>query len=90
MEGSSIVPDSVMESVKRTLSHVEEVGLHFHQFLSLSDPDLLAESPPLERAQSLLLLARATTTLFTGMSLVSFAQFSFSSDLIVSFHVVLC
>ncbi|ONI32926.1 hypothetical protein PRUPE_1G394400 [Prunus persica] len=65
MEGSSIVPDSVMESVKRTLSHVEEVGLHFHQVLSLSDPDLLAESPPLERAQSLLLLARATTTLFT-------------------------
>ncbi|KAE8056260.1 hypothetical protein FH972_013047 [Carpinus fangiana] len=69
MEGgvreSTVVPDSVMESVNRTLAGVEEMEAHLLQFLSLSDPDVLSEMPPLQRAQALLLLARATSTLFT-------------------------
>ncbi|PON74541.1 Sas10/Utp3/C1D [Parasponia andersonii] len=62
---STAVPESVMDSVKRSLVHVEEVRANFVEFLSLSDPDVLAQMPPLQRAESLLLLARATTTLFT-------------------------
>lgn len=70
MEGeareSSVVPDSVLDSVNRTLANVGEVEAHLLQFLSLSDPDVLSQMPPLQRAQSLLLLARTTSTLFTG------------------------
>ncbi|XP_062094754.1 uncharacterized protein LOC133800740 [Humulus lupulus] len=62
---SSAVPYSVTDSVKGSLAHVEDVRTHFLDFLSLSDPDVLAQIPPLQRAQSLLLLAKATTTLFT-------------------------
>ncbi|GMY29176.1 nuclear nucleic acid-binding protein C1D [Fagus crenata] len=65
MEGGGVVPDSVMESVNKTVSNVEEVGTHLTHFLSLSDPDVLSQMPPLQRAQTLLLLARATSTLFT-------------------------
>ncbi|XP_041022660.1 nuclear nucleic acid-binding protein C1D [Juglans microcarpa x Juglans regia] len=69
MEGgareSSVVPDSVLDSVNRTLANVGEVEAHLLQFLSLSDPDVLSQMQPLQRAQSLLLLARTTSTLFT-------------------------
>uniref|UniRef100_A0A2N9HD88 Nuclear nucleic acid-binding protein C1D n=1 Tax=Fagus sylvatica TaxID=28930 RepID=A0A2N9HD88_FAGSY len=65
MEGGGVVPDSVMESVNKTVSNVEEVGTHLTHFVSLSDPDVLSQMPPLQRAQTLLLLARATSTLFT-------------------------
>jgi exosome complex protein LRP1 len=69
MEGgvreSTVVPDSVMESVNRTLAGVVEMEAHLLHFLSLSDPDVLSEMPPLQRAQAMLLLARATSTLFT-------------------------
>lgn len=61
---SSVVPDSVMDSVNRTLVNVEEVRAHLPGLLSLSDPEVLAEMPPLQRAQSLLLLAKVTSTLF--------------------------
>lgn len=61
---SAAVPESVMDSVKRTLVNVEEVRTQCLDFLSLSDPEVLAELPPLQRAESLLLLAKATTTLF--------------------------
>lgn len=59
------VPESVMDSVKRSLVNVEDLGTNFLEFLSLSDPDVLAQMHPLQRAESLLLLAKATTTLFT-------------------------
>ncbi|XP_057479059.1 uncharacterized protein LOC130766338 [Actinidia eriantha] len=60
-----VVPESVMEAVKRTSTNIEEFRIHFLQFLSLCDPQVLGEMPPLPRAKSLLLLAKATTTLFT-------------------------
>lgn len=69
MEGStsgSVIPDSVMESVKRSLGDVEQVGAELPQFLALcGDPQVLAEMAPIQRAQSLLLLSNLTTTLFT-------------------------
>ncbi|KAF3446188.1 hypothetical protein FNV43_RR11367 [Rhamnella rubrinervis] len=61
---SPVVPDSVMDSINRTLINVEEVRAHLPEFLSLFDPEVLAEMPPLQRAQSLLLLAKVTSTLF--------------------------
>ncbi|XP_057985554.1 uncharacterized protein LOC110673902 isoform X2 [Hevea brasiliensis] len=64
-ESSSLVPESVMGSAKTTLADLERVQTHLLQFLSLSDPDVLAETPPLQRAQSLFLLAKATTILFS-------------------------
>ena len=66
--GTRIVPESVMEAVKRTSINIEEVGIFFDDFLSLCDNDVLSQMNPLERAQSLLLLAKITTTLFTCMS----------------------
>ncbi|KAK8489227.1 hypothetical protein V6N11_029240 [Hibiscus sabdariffa] len=62
--GSSAIPESVMNSVNTTLVNVENLRTHLLQFLSLSDPDVLAEMPPLQRAQALFTLAKATTTLF--------------------------
>ncbi|XVF35682.1 hypothetical protein REPUB_Repub18cG0167300 [Reevesia pubescens] len=64
--GSSVIPESVMNSVKTTLVIVENLRTHLLQFLSLSDPDVLAQMPPLQRAQAFLSLAKATTTLFAS------------------------
>ncbi|KAG6608310.1 Nuclear nucleic acid-binding protein C1D, partial [Cucurbita argyrosperma subsp. sororia] len=68
MEGgvreSAVVPEKVMDSVKMTLDNVEQVQTHLISFLSIAGPDVLAQMRPLQRAQSMLLLSRATTTLF--------------------------
>ncbi|XP_052190268.1 uncharacterized protein LOC127799975 [Diospyros lotus] len=64
-EESGAVPESVMEAVKRTSRNIKEFRTHFLEFLSLCDTEVLGELQPLQRAQSLLLLAKATTTLFT-------------------------
>ncbi|KAF4357393.1 hypothetical protein F8388_017870 [Cannabis sativa] len=62
----SAVPHSVTESAKRSLTHLEAVQTNFFDFLSLSsDPDVLSQMPPLQRAHALLLLAKTITTLFT-------------------------
>ncbi|KAE8735907.1 pentatricopeptide repeat-containing protein [Hibiscus syriacus] len=62
--GSSAIPESVMSSVNTTLVNVENLRTHLLQFLSLSDPDVLAEMSPLQRAQAFFSLAKASTTLF--------------------------
>ncbi|KGN55423.1 nuclear nucleic acid-binding protein C1D [Cucumis sativus] len=68
MEGGvrdfAVVPEKVMDSVKTTLDNVEQVQTHLISFLSIAEPDVLAQMQPLQRAQSMLLLARVTTTLF--------------------------
>lgn len=64
MAQSSVIPDSVIDSATTTLRNLEQLEIHLTELLSLSDSDSLAELPPLERAQSLLLLAKATTILF--------------------------
>ncbi|XVF48264.1 hypothetical protein PTKIN_Ptkin03bG0176000 [Pterospermum kingtungense] len=63
--GSSVIPESVMDSVKTTVVSVENLRTHLQQFLSLLEPDVLAQMPPLQRAQAFFSLAKATTTLFT-------------------------
>ncbi|KAJ8751640.1 hypothetical protein K2173_025796 [Erythroxylum novogranatense] len=63
-ESSGFVPESVLNPVKRTVANLEQVEIHLLQFLSVCDRDSLAELPPLQRAQSLFLLAKATSTLF--------------------------
>ncbi|KAK9100177.1 hypothetical protein Scep_023607 [Stephania cephalantha] len=64
-EENSVIPESVIEAAKRTSSHVEELRTHFTDFLTMADAELLAEMPPLERAQSLFALAKAVSTLVT-------------------------
>ncbi|XP_057959332.1 uncharacterized protein LOC131151886 [Malania oleifera] len=61
-----VIPERVTGAVERTLQNVEELTPQFLEFLSLSDPAVLAELPPLQRAECLLVLARATSTLFTS------------------------
>lgn len=63
MEG--VVPEAVVEAAKRTSTNIEDFKTHFLPFLSLCDADVLSQMDPLQRAKSLLLLAKATTTLFT-------------------------
>lgn len=62
---SKIVPEPVMDSVNRTLVGLDELRNNFLHFLTLCEPEVLEEMPPIDRAQSLLLLARATSTIVT-------------------------
>lgn len=83
---SSVVPESAMESVNRTLANIKDMRGHLKDFLSLSDPQLVDQLPPLLRAQAHILLAKATTTLFSCILFLSF----FSIHLSVSFWVLGC
>ncbi|TKY74804.1 Nuclear nucleic acid-binding protein C1D [Spatholobus suberectus] len=60
---SGAVPEPVMDAVNTTLSNLRQLRTHFHEFLSLSDPQILAQMPPLQRAHSLFILAKITSTL---------------------------
>ncbi|MED6134386.1 hypothetical protein PIB30_036621 [Stylosanthes scabra] len=58
------VPESVMDSVNDTLSNLLELKQHFHQFMALlSDPEVLSQMPPLQRAHSFFRLSQITSTL---------------------------
>lgn len=62
----SVVPESVRESVNRTSNNFAEFTTQFQDFLPLCcEADVISELDPIQRAQSLLLLAKASTTLFT-------------------------
>ncbi|KAK4368852.1 hypothetical protein RND71_012644 [Anisodus tanguticus] len=61
---SKPIPDSVMEAVKRTSKNIDDLSSNADEFLSLYGADVFPEMGPLQQAQSLLLLAKATTTLF--------------------------
>ncbi|KAF8035665.1 hypothetical protein BT93_C1636 [Corymbia citriodora subsp. variegata] len=66
MEGGpteSMVPEPVLDSARTTLRDLEALRGQFLEFLSLADPDVLAEMPPLQRARVLLVLAKAASTL---------------------------
>ncbi|KAJ8568134.1 hypothetical protein K7X08_020856 [Anisodus acutangulus] len=62
---SKPIPDSVMEAVKRTSKNIDDLSSNVDEFFSLYSADVFPEMGPLQQAQSLLLLAKATTTLFT-------------------------
>lgn len=72
----SSVPESVMDSVTSTLTDLQQLRSDFLQFLALSDPDVLAEMQPLQRAQTLLVLAKTATTLL-ARNLCATSLFSF-------------
>jgi exosome complex protein LRP1 len=65
-KGSSAlqIPDSIMESVKLTMANLEQVNTQLLDFVSTADSQVLADMPPLQRAQALLMLAKATTVIF--------------------------
>ena len=63
---ASVVPDSIIESANRTLSNLEELKTNLLHFLSLSEPQVLSQVPPLQRAQAFLVVAKALSALFTG------------------------
>ncbi|CAN1802335.1 hypothetical protein LINPERHAP1_LOCUS23326, partial [Linum perenne] len=56
-----------LDSVNTTFTNLEQVEANLLQFQSLADPDVISEMPPLERGQSLLMVAKATTILFACM-----------------------
>lgn len=87
--GSSVIPESVMNSVKTTAVNVENLKTHLLQFLSLSDPDVLAQMPPLQRAQAFLSLAKATTTVFACNFSIYLLIFRISFSYFVSFLLVI-
>lgn len=65
-KNKNIVPKKIMEGVKQTLANIDDLQSNFDEFISLvSDPDVLSQLPPLERAQSLLLLSKLTSVLLS-------------------------
>ncbi|KAL2517541.1 Sas10/Utp3/C1D family [Abeliophyllum distichum] len=60
-----VIPESVMEAVKRTSINIDEVKANLEEFLKYCDSETLSKLEPLERAQALFLIAKANTTLFT-------------------------
>lgn len=65
MEGSvKVIPDSVMEAVKKTSSNLNQISGSLDEFLALCKPEVLAKMDPLDRAQTQLLVAQLTTNLF--------------------------
>ncbi|KAH9612680.1 hypothetical protein KSS87_022293 [Heliosperma pusillum] len=69
MEGkvsTSMLPEKMMAGVTKTLSNIKELESHFDEFMSLmSDPNVVAQLSPLDRAQSLLSLSKLTSTLLS-------------------------
>ncbi|RDX81313.1 Nuclear nucleic acid-binding protein C1D, partial [Mucuna pruriens] len=85
---SGAVPEPVMDAVNTTLSNLQQLRTHFHDFLSLFDPQFLSQMSPLQRAHSLFIRAKITSTLLecnpkNASFLSSLFQFR------VSFHLTL-
>lgn len=60
-----VVPLRVIEAVNKTQSNLQELSTNLDQFLSIfNDSDEFLALPPLQRAHSFLLLARAVSALF--------------------------
>ncbi|KAF6162470.1 hypothetical protein GIB67_026308 [Kingdonia uniflora] len=60
-----VIPERVMEAVKRSLVNIEDLKTNLLQFLAIAEPDVLAEMPPIRRAHALFLVAKATSMLFS-------------------------
>ncbi|KAI3997325.1 hypothetical protein MKX01_003128 [Papaver californicum] len=60
---NGIIPENVLDAVNRSQLNMDEVQLQLLEFLSLYEPDVIAELPPLCQAQSLLILAKAASVL---------------------------
>ncbi|XP_027332959.1 nuclear nucleic acid-binding protein C1D-like [Abrus precatorius] len=64
MEGVE-VHEAVLDTLNRTLVSLRQLETELPQFLSLSDPQFLAQLPLLQRAHSLFSLAKLASTLFS-------------------------
>ncbi|PIA45880.1 hypothetical protein AQUCO_01600257v1 [Aquilegia coerulea] len=67
MKESSLIPESVIEAANKSSTNAEDLNVELQNLLSIisQQPDVLSQMPPLQRAQSLLLLARASSVLVT-------------------------
>lgn len=81
---SKAIPDSVMEAVNRTSKNIDVLSSNVDQFLSLYGADVFPEMGPLQQAQSLILLAKATTTLFACNSFTVFFYLGFVDFVCIS------
>lgn len=71
------IPDSVMEAVNRTSKNMDDLSSNVDEFLSLYGAGVFPDLGPLQQAQSLILLAKATTTLFACTPFSSFFSCEF-------------
>ncbi|KAF5177801.1 Sas10/Utp3/C1D family [Thalictrum thalictroides] len=64
-ETSELIPESVIEAANKSATNAEDLKLELQNFLSMisEQPQILSQMPPLQRAQSLLVLARASSVL---------------------------
>ncbi|KAG0472032.1 hypothetical protein HPP92_016578 [Vanilla planifolia] len=63
--GDGVVPEDILGSIGENLTLVEEIRVNLDRLLALTEADVLAELPPLERARSFLVLATTATALFS-------------------------
>lgn len=74
---NGVIPESVMNAVTRTSTNIDEVKANLDELLSYCDAETLSAMEPLERARLLMLVSKATTTLFACMSISILAFFFF-------------
>ncbi|KAM0942770.1 putative exosome-associated factor Rrp47/DNA strand repair C1D [Dioscorea sansibarensis] len=61
----SLVPEAAVEALHRTLDAVDDLQANLNEFLSIAEPDVLAELHPLQRARAFLLLAKSASALLS-------------------------
>ncbi|KAJ0989837.1 hypothetical protein J5N97_008193 [Dioscorea zingiberensis] len=59
----SLVPEAAVEALHRTLAAVDDLSADLNEFLTLAEPEVLAELHPLQRARAFLLLAKSASAL---------------------------
>eukprot|EP01018_Ginkgo_biloba_P035602 Gb_30906 [translate_table: standard] len=64
-DGSGAIPATVLESLQTLNDDYHHFQSNLSNVLAACDPDVLAELPPLERAHTFFILAKAVATLFT-------------------------
>ncbi|KAH0461599.1 hypothetical protein IEQ34_009174 [Dendrobium chrysotoxum] len=63
--GDTVIPVAVLESLRESLSCVDELKGNIERFLLLAEPDVLAELTPLQRARAFLVMATSASALFS-------------------------
>ncbi|KAI0511853.1 hypothetical protein KFK09_012487 [Dendrobium nobile] len=63
--GDMVIPVTVLDSLRESLSCVDELKGNIERFLRLAEPDVLAELTPLQRARAFLFIATSASALFS-------------------------
>ncbi|KAL0919389.1 hypothetical protein M5K25_011481 [Dendrobium thyrsiflorum] len=63
--GDTVIPVTVLDSLRQSLSCVDELKGNIERFLLLAEPDVLAELTPLQRARAFLVMATSASALFS-------------------------